>query len=103
MKYIAGSLFAIAFLAALAGSGNLAQESKTGGKKVNQRNQEPFYIFNPDTMARPTAGYSHVAEVTGGRFFVLSGLSQCTVLLALGFVFTQSLSPCSLRVSAPLW
>ena len=25
-----------------------------------------FRIFNPDTMAKPTAGYSQVAVVTGG-------------------------------------
>ena len=72
MKYIAGTLIAIAFLAALAGSGNLAQESKTGGTKVVPKSQ-PFHIFNPDTMAKPAAGYSHVAEVTGGKMVFIAG------------------------------
>ena len=73
MKYVAGTLFVIAFLAALTGSGNLAQESKTGGTKMTQRNQQPFHIFNPDTMAKPAAGYSHVAEVTGGKMVFIAG------------------------------
>ena len=32
-----------------------------------------FRIFNPDTMAKPTAGYSHVAEVTGGKVVYIAG------------------------------
>ena len=32
-----------------------------------------FRIFNPDTMAKPTAGYSHVAEVTGGKIVYIAG------------------------------
>jgi enamine deaminase RidA (YjgF/YER057c/UK114 family) len=32
-----------------------------------------FRIFNPDTMAKPTAGYSHVAEVTDGKIVYIAG------------------------------
>ena len=32
-----------------------------------------FHIFNPDTIAKPTGGYSHVAEVTGGKFVYIAG------------------------------
>jgi len=32
-----------------------------------------FHIFNPDTLAKPTAGYSHVAEVTGGKIVYIAG------------------------------
>jgi enamine deaminase RidA (YjgF/YER057c/UK114 family) len=32
-----------------------------------------FHIFNPETMAKPTAGYSHVAEVTGGKVVYIAG------------------------------
>lgn len=32
-----------------------------------------FHIFNPETMAKPTAGYSHVAEVTDGRIVYIAG------------------------------
>jgi enamine deaminase RidA (YjgF/YER057c/UK114 family) len=32
-----------------------------------------FRIFNPDTMAKPTAGYSQVAVVTGGSPVYIAG------------------------------
>ncbi len=32
-----------------------------------------FRIFNPDTMAKPTAGYSQVALVTGGNLVYIAG------------------------------
>ncbi|MGB9245084.1 MAG: RidA family protein [Candidatus Acidiferrales bacterium] len=32
-----------------------------------------FRIFNPDTMAKPTAGYSQVAVVTGGNLVHIAG------------------------------
>jgi enamine deaminase RidA (YjgF/YER057c/UK114 family) len=31
-----------------------------------------FHIFNPDTIAKPV-GYSHVAEVTGGKLVYIAG------------------------------
>jgi enamine deaminase RidA (YjgF/YER057c/UK114 family) len=30
-------------------------------------------IYNPDTLAKPTAGYSQVAEVTGGKIVYIAG------------------------------
>lgn len=33
----------------------------------------PVRIFNPDTMAKPTAGYSQVAEVSGGKIVFIAG------------------------------
>lgn len=32
-----------------------------------------FRIFNPDTMAKPTVGYSQVAEVTAGKVVYIAG------------------------------
>ena len=32
-----------------------------------------FRLFNPDTMAKPAAGYSQVAEVTGGKLVYIAG------------------------------
>jgi enamine deaminase RidA (YjgF/YER057c/UK114 family) len=32
-----------------------------------------FRLFNPDTMAKPTAGYSQVAEVTDGKIVYIAG------------------------------
>jgi enamine deaminase RidA (YjgF/YER057c/UK114 family) len=34
---------------------------------------QPFHIFNPETMAKPTAGYSQVAEVTDGKIIYIAG------------------------------
>jgi len=35
--------------------------------------KKPFRIYNPDALAKPTAGYSQVAEVTGGKTVYISG------------------------------
>jgi enamine deaminase RidA (YjgF/YER057c/UK114 family) len=32
-----------------------------------------FRLFNPETMAKPTAGYSQVAEVTDGKMVYIAG------------------------------
>lgn len=32
-----------------------------------------FRLFNPDTMAKPMAGYSQVGEVTGGKLVYIAG------------------------------
>ena len=32
-----------------------------------------FRLFNPDTMMKPVAGYSQVAEVTGGKLVYIAG------------------------------
>ena len=39
----------------------------------NPDQSKPFRIFNPDTIAKPAAGYSHVAEVTGGKLVYIAG------------------------------
>ena len=35
--------------------------------------QANFRLFNPDTMAKPAAGYSQVGEVTGGKVVYIAG------------------------------
>src|SRR5262245_45635138 len=35
--------------------------------------QSNFRLFNPDTMAKPVAGYSQVGEVTGGKVVYVAG------------------------------
>jgi enamine deaminase RidA (YjgF/YER057c/UK114 family) len=50
--------------------------SRQGDKQAAAQNPEqskPFHIFNPDTMAKTTAGYSQVAEVTGGKLVYIAG------------------------------
>ena len=50
---------------------------KTGtdaqNKPAQSQGHQPFRLFNPDTMAKPTAGYSQVAEVAGGKMIYVAG------------------------------
>lgn len=51
-----------------------AQEEKPMKKGQSEKKENRgFHIFNPETMARPTAGYSQVAEVTGGKIVYVAG------------------------------
>lgn len=50
-----------------------ASDSQTSTKKLNPKGGRPFRISNPDTMAKPTAGYSQLAEVTGGKVVYVAG------------------------------
>jgi len=63
MRTITYSLLAMATAAAIFQSTKPASESK----------DSPFRIFNPETLAKPTAGYSHVAEVTDGKIVYVAG------------------------------
>jgi 2-iminobutanoate/2-iminopropanoate deaminase len=64
-------------LAVVVGSGPalLAEEAKA--QKTNQAKKESaaaqVKIFNPETMAKPAAGYSQVAEVSHGKIVFIAG------------------------------
>jgi len=49
-----------------------ARADKTG-KSKNGQEPRPVRIFNPETIAKPTAGYSQVAEVSGGKVVFIAG------------------------------
>jgi enamine deaminase RidA (YjgF/YER057c/UK114 family) len=55
--------------------GGSAQQSKSAKIKQGQKSQvvQPFRLFNPDTLAKPTAGYSQVAEVIDGKIVYIAG------------------------------
>jgi enamine deaminase RidA (YjgF/YER057c/UK114 family) len=67
-------LFLIVLLSAPLQAGS-AQQGKSGKAKQGQKTQQaqPFRLFNPDTMAKPTAGYSQVAEVNDGKIVYIAG------------------------------
>lgn len=46
------------------------QEAKKGSSEIQK---QPFRIFNPESMAKPTAGYSQVAEVNEGKVVYIAG------------------------------
>jgi enamine deaminase RidA (YjgF/YER057c/UK114 family) len=69
------SLLMIAFAGVLlnghdSGAQNTSTTTKQGAKT---RATQPFRIFNPETMAKPTAGYSQVAEVNDGKIIYIAG------------------------------
>ena len=39
----------------------------------NKPVKKPFRLYNPDTLAKPTAGFSQIAEVSGGKLVYISG------------------------------
>ncbi len=63
------SLLAIATAYTIVQAANSAQKTAAPPAKQSRL----FRIFNPDTMAKPTAGYSHVAEVTDGKIVYIAG------------------------------
>ncbi len=66
---------AVAVVAAVvcASEFGVRKEPTTGTQSVRARDGKPFHIFNPETMARPTAGYSQVAEVGEGKIVYIAG------------------------------
>ncbi len=61
-------LYSLLAVAAVYAASQTAQKTAAPAKETGL-----FRIFNPDTMAKPTAGYSHVAEVTGGKIVYIAG------------------------------
>src|SRR5258708_26453083 len=51
-------------------NGNKHPDAKTQPKKT--KGAQPFRIFNPEAIAKRT-GYSHVAEVNGGKIVYIAG------------------------------
>jgi enamine deaminase RidA (YjgF/YER057c/UK114 family) len=67
-------LFLIASLSVLQLASVSGQESKMAPTpKPKNTQKQPFRIFNPETMATPTAGYSQVAEVYDGKIVYIAG------------------------------
>lgn len=48
------------------------QQSAERGNSMSTQTTN-FRLFNPDTMVKPVAGYSQVAEVTGGKLVFIAG------------------------------
>ncbi len=49
------------------------KELTIGTQSARAHEGKPFHIFNPETMAKPTAGYSQVAEVGEGKIVYIAG------------------------------
>ena len=62
-------------IATILGGFDLAarKEPMMGSQSAKTQNGKLFRIFNPETMAKPTAGYSQVAEVGEGKIVYIAG------------------------------
>lgn len=49
------------------------KEQTMGTQSAKLQSEKAFHIFNPETMAKPTAGYSQVAEVGEGKIVYIAG------------------------------
>jgi enamine deaminase RidA (YjgF/YER057c/UK114 family) len=66
---LAAALFCIAVLACA----SFLAKSQATTRSAAMPDQPNFRLFNPDTMAKPVAGYSQVGEVTGGKLVFIAG------------------------------
>jgi len=73
MRRIFGFLAMMALLVAALTAREVMQQGKNSTAKQSAQGEAPFRIFNPKTMAKPTAGYSQVAEVTDGKLVYIAG------------------------------
>ena len=63
-----------AVVAVLSGNDLVARKGQImGTQSAKMHEEKPFRIFNPETMAKPTAGYSQVAEVGEGKIVYIAG------------------------------
>ena len=76
MRYASYFLAAMILLfASFHAGGFAAQQGRSEAGKPGQTAPEShlFRIFNPDSIAKPTAGYSQVAEVNDGKIVYIAG------------------------------
>ncbi len=73
MRRVLGLVVVVAVLGAGLGARAGMRQGKSGAAKQGVQGDAPFHIFNPETMAKPTAGYSQVAEVTDGKLVYIAG------------------------------
>lgn len=67
-------LFPLALLATAPQQNNSTSPKKEApAMQTTTSSQRSFRLFDPETMAKPTAGYSQVAEVTGGKVVYIAG------------------------------
>jgi len=57
----------------LAANFEVPRRQTMGTQSAKMHEEKPFHIFNPETMAKPTAGYSQVAEVGEGKIVYIAG------------------------------
>lgn len=69
---LAGGLLALPLHAASTPEQSSSKQTKSE-KKNSEETDKGFRIYNPDTLMKPTAGYSQIAEVSDGKTIFISG------------------------------
>ena len=75
MRTIFGLLLALGLVFAYwheAGPGSQNKPTQTN-RSQTMKDAQPFRLSNPDTMFKPTAGYSQLAEVSDGKIVYIAG------------------------------
>lgn len=75
MRLASHLVSAVALLTAALQAGNVVPQEKPARAKKGQTTPGTslFRIFNPESMGKPTAGYSQVAEVHDGKVVYIAG------------------------------
>ncbi len=75
MRSVSHLLLVMVVLSAALQAGDSVPQDKAGKGNKSQATQRTslFRIFNPESMAKPTAGYSQVAEVHDGKIVYIAG------------------------------
>jgi enamine deaminase RidA (YjgF/YER057c/UK114 family) len=72
-RVVLASIFCIAVLACASSAVKPQKQQSAERSNPMPTQATNFHLFNPETMAKPVAGYSQVAEVTGGKLVYIAG------------------------------
>jgi enamine deaminase RidA (YjgF/YER057c/UK114 family) len=67
------SIFCIAVFVCASSVATARRQQQKAGGTTSMPPAANFRLFNPETLMTPTAGYSQVAEVTGGKLVYIAG------------------------------
>lgn len=72
-RILLASIFCIALFACASSVVRPQKQLSAESRNSMPAQTTNFRLFDPDTMAKPGAGYSQVAEVTGGKLVYIAG------------------------------
>jgi enamine deaminase RidA (YjgF/YER057c/UK114 family) len=71
MRFVARFLVLIALLSTPLHLFGFTKEKNAA--KTEPQQAKPFRLSNPESLAKPTAGYSQIAEISGGKIVYVAG------------------------------
>ena len=75
MRILMPALAGLAAISTVLSAANfeVPRRQTMGTQSAKMHEEKAFHIFNPETMAKPTVGYSQVAEVGEGKIVYIAG------------------------------